>query len=358
MDNDETISSLICRSIDFGHHGAESLVPEKVKRSLFSKIPDGDFDYDYTVEELGLITNWRPEVLLKLTESLESKYEFCRLSSSQRSQFCLSCVTEDLQRCRNPIWRHSWSNLYYVICERHNEILRSLSGSYGYNDILNRCSQTSRYVIDSMQTDAVPGAYDTSQALLDRSVELVSAGALYTIKQLLIDLCLVIQRDISSDMKAGASFEEGKLLAVTDLYRIMLRTYRKGVDPVPYCFQLADKIRRVIFLPRPREVNSIGEMISGFRDRLDPHSRVVALAMVAVFLNYPHAEHTWLEIARLFKTLGTLMPSSPAALYGLVTGGQELGVRNWIGDRAQECYPRALGQRILDLTSGTAKRLY
>ena len=358
MGSDETISSLICRSIDSGHYGAEPIVPEEIKRSLVAKIPEKDFDYDYTVEELKLIADWRPEAFLQTVGSLESRHEFCRLISSQRSQFCQSCVIEDLKRWRNPVWRHNWGNLYYAICERHNEILRSLSGAYGYNDILHRCSQTSRYVIDGMQVNAVTVPYGARHGLLDSSVELVSAGVLSALKQLLINLCLVLQRDIASGMNSGESFQDGKFLAVTDLYRVMLRTYRKHVDPVPYCFALADKIRKVIFLPRPREANSITEMISGFSDRLDPHSRMVALALIAVFLNYPGAEHAWLEIARLFQALGTLMPSSPAALYGLVTGTQELGVRKWISHRAQEYYPRVVGQRLQDLTSETRKRLY
>ncbi|MNJ70696.1 hypothetical protein D3C77_671730 [compost metagenome] len=78
---------------------------------------------------------------------------------------------------------------------------------------------------------------------------------------------------------------------------------------------------------------------------------MVALGCLAVIFGYPEAEEIWYEIAKLFLAIGVLMPHSASGLFGILTGDQAQGNRDWIMRRAVLNYSSELTMRLAALAS-------
>ncbi|MBV6659806.1 TniQ family protein [Pseudomonas yamanorum] len=356
MHPDETISSWICRSIDFFHYGVGPAIPEHVKNLIVERVGAGDFDYGYDHRDLEMLATWRRDSASQAAVvSLDGINLASRLRPEQRIQFCPSCVIEDLRSWRTPIWRHQWGSLYYAVCEKHFETLRSLSGTFNCTDIFQRGSQASRCVIDSIsESSEYTRLTDANEFLLDAQ-PFIEKAPYAAITQLMVALCLRVQGDISDRMNKSEFIQDGYLRALTDMYRVMLRAHRRGTESIPFCFHIADKLKKTLYLPSLKKSYSVNEMLTGYKDRLDPHSRMVALALLGVIFNNSESEHAWSEIADLFNSYGVLMPKSPSVLFGLVTGAQEIGIRNWIASQSINIYPETIGNRLLELDSRSNK---
>ncbi|WP_122664459.1 TniQ family protein [Pseudomonas viridiflava] len=346
MQPQETISSWIGRSVDGGRNGVSALVPKQIMQLLNDRSHSRDFDYDYNDTDVTLLAQWGGISRQVVEDSIRAALPLGLLPPSQRLQFCHCCVAEDLKRSRMPIWRHAWSSIYIPMCVEHEEVLSSLAGDYECHDIFDRGAQASRHIINNM--------YYLHDFAGDRPEWLCSqpttfSGVMGEIDCLLKDTCLIIQRDIEGRVATGCD-EGNKLRLVVNLYTAILRRHRRGIDPTPYCLVIAGKIKRILYLPEQARSDSINDILDGFTDRLDPYVRMVALAIIAVLLGYQNCEKNWSEIARLFRSTGVLMPDTASGLYGLVTGGEETGIRNWITKQVTASAKNELISRIESFT--------